>query len=138
MDEKRESGVGGTTLFVGLGRMGKPMAQLHAARFPTMIYDAMPDATESVSSQTAATPVYQLAKVGDRVETVILMLPSSDEVEDVLVGSNNLLRALKPGALVIDMSSSRPHSTRDLRMRALEQSIEYVDCLLYTSPSPRD
>lgn len=61
------------------------------------------------------------------MDTVILMLPSSREVEDLLLGADGLLERLSPGSLVIDMGSSEPTSTQELAERAAGRGIEYLD-----------
>lgn len=116
-----------TTLFLGLGRMGAPMARLHAGAFRTRVYDVVTDATASVAASSAAEPVTDLADEGPGIDVVILMLPTSAHVEDALRGERGLLGRLAAGALVIDMGSSEPASTRELAAAAAELGIAYVD-----------
>jgi len=116
-----------TTLFVGLGNMGAPMAIRHAGAFPTAVFDLSADAVASVTGASSATVVDDLASLPAEVDTVILMLPTSRHVESVLTGDSGMLAALPTGALVIDMGSSEPGSTRTLAARAAEAGIDYVD-----------
>ncbi len=116
-----------TTLFVGLGNMGAPMAIRHAGAFPTAVFDLSADAVASVTGASSATVVDDLASLPAEVDTVILMLPTSRHVESVLTGDTGMLAALPSGALVIDMGSSEPGSTRTLAARAAEAGIDYVD-----------
>jgi 3-hydroxyisobutyrate dehydrogenase len=115
------------TLFLGLGRMGAPMARLHAAAFATRVFDVFPEAAEAVAADSAAEAVTDLAEIGGDVDTVILMLPTSHHVEEVLRGDAGLLARLPEGALVIDMGSSEPASTRALAAEAAALGIDYVD-----------
>jgi 3-hydroxyisobutyrate dehydrogenase len=57
---------------------------------------------------------------------VILMLPDSDVVEQVLL-DDGLLAELKPGGMVIDMSSSDPARTRELAGRAGGLGVTLID-----------
>ena len=116
-----------TTLFLGLGRMGAPMARLHAAAFPTRVYDVFPAAAEAVAEASGATAVTDLAEGVEGVDVVILMLPTSSHVEDVLQGEGGLFARLATGALVIDMGSSEPASTRELATAAEALGLAYVD-----------
>ncbi|GEK79541.1 NAD(P)-dependent oxidoreductase [Agrococcus baldri] len=116
-----------TTLFLGLGRMGAPMARLHAEAFPTRVFDVFPAAIESVAAASAAEAVTDLAAEGADTDVVILMLPTSSHVEAALRGGDGLLVRLRQGALVIDMGSSEPASTRALAAEAAERGIAYVD-----------
>jgi 3-hydroxyisobutyrate dehydrogenase len=64
------------------------------------------------------------ASVADGVAAVVLSLPDSAVVEAVVP---ELLGALSPGALIVDMSSSDPVSTRRLGDRAREAGVGFVD-----------
>lgn len=116
-----------TTLFIGLGRMGAPMATLHAQAFATAVFDLSSDAAAEVGEAGGATPITDLRSIPADVDTVILMLPSSRQVEETLSGEEGLLHRLGGGALIIDMSSSEPTSTRSLAQQAQERGIDYVD-----------
>ncbi|KAA9155845.1 NAD(P)-dependent oxidoreductase [Microbacterium lushaniae] len=116
-----------TTLFVGLGNMGAPMAIRHAGAFPTAVFDLSADAVAQVTGASSATVVDDLAALPADVDTVILMLPTSRHVESVLTGDTGMLAALPAGALVIDMGSSEPGSTRALAAQAAAAGIDYVD-----------
>jgi 3-hydroxyisobutyrate dehydrogenase len=111
--------------FVGLGRMGVPMAtRLAAAGFTVVGFDASPASADRLAG-TGVRIGAELAEVG-RCRSVILMLPDSSAVEDVLV-SSGLLTSLEPGSLVIDMSSSVPGRTRQLAALARQHAVELVD-----------
>ncbi|WP_231444599.1 NAD(P)-dependent oxidoreductase [Brevibacterium zhoupengii] len=116
-----------TTLFIGLGRMGAPMAALHAKTFTTAVFDLSNEATAQVVEEGGAIPVTDLSSLPAGIDTVILMLPSSRQVEDTLTGDNGLLRSLSEGTLIIDMGSSEPTSTQDLARQAQELGVDYVD-----------
>ena len=116
-----------STLFLGLGRMGSPMARLHADAFPTRVYDVFPDAVAAVAAASAAVPVVSLDTEGPDTDVVILMLPTSRHVEEVLVGEAALFDSLPIGALIIDMGSSEPASTRSLAAAAADRGLAYVD-----------
>jgi 3-hydroxyisobutyrate dehydrogenase len=57
---------------------------------------------------------------------VLLSLPSSDAVEDVLL-AGGLADAVPPGTVVADLGSSRPSSTRTLAQRLAARQVAYVD-----------
>lgn len=115
------------TLFIGLGRMGAPMATLHARAFPTVVSDLSERARASVADASGARAVADPAEAASDADTVILMLPTSRHVEDILRGDRGLLALVPEGALVIDMGSSEPQSTRALAAEASARGIAYVD-----------
>jgi 3-hydroxyisobutyrate dehydrogenase len=120
------------TLFVGLGRMGAPMVRRHCERFLTVVFDVNPETAARVAAETDTELLDDLAGVGRAggpdVATVILMLPDSRTVEAVLgEDGSGLLGRLGAGAVVIDMGSSEPASTRSLAALAAERGVGYVD-----------
>jgi 3-hydroxyisobutyrate dehydrogenase-like beta-hydroxyacid dehydrogenase len=102
---------------LGCGLMGSPMARrLLAAGFPVTVWNrtrAKAEALESVGAIVADTPAQAVAQA----DIVITMLEDGSVVGDVLFGSEPsqtaTVHGLKPGALVIDMSSILPEQARD-------------------------
>lgn len=115
-----------STLFIGLGRMGAPMATNHSEAFATKVSDLSKEAVAQVAENSPATAA-DMTEPLDCIDTVILMLPSSRQVEETLTGENGLFTRLHSGSLVIDMSSSEPESTRRLAGMASAMGIDYVD-----------
>jgi 3-hydroxyisobutyrate dehydrogenase len=112
--------------FIGLGQMGQPMAaRLVGAGHQVLGFDVAVGTAERMAA-CGVEPAGSLVDLGRRCLAVILMLPTSDIVESVLVGSG-LLATLAPGSLVIDMSSSEPRRTRDLAAIASARGIDLVD-----------
>jgi 3-hydroxyisobutyrate dehydrogenase len=130
---------GATVGFVGLGRMGSPMAgRLAAAGYRILGFDVserareswagqLPDPAATVPAATVpAATVPAAAAAADGAEAVILMLPDSSVVTDVLL-RHGLLAAAAAGAVVVDMSSSEPRVTRDLAATAASHGVTLVD-----------
>lgn len=115
-----------STLFVGLGRMGEPMARRHAPRHDTVLLDVDPGLASSLARELGCRAVSSADELPDDVDTVILMLPDSSVVEQVLL-HEGLLGRLPGGSLVIDMGSSVPASTQRLADLARERGVGYVD-----------
>lgn len=124
--------------FVGLGRMGLPMAsRLAAAGFEVRGFDIAEPAREAfrraVSSPAAraddgvapSEAAGTLAGAADDCDAVVLMLPDSGIIAAV-TRDQGLLSAMRPGALVIDMSSSEPDKTEALASAAEARGISVV------------
>lgn len=114
------------TLFIGLGRMGAPMARRYAAGHDTVLHDVDPAVASALADELGSRAVTSLAEAPAGVDVVILMLPTSSIVESVLV-ADGLLARLPRGSLVIDMGSSEPASTRRLAEAAHAGGVGYVD-----------
>ncbi len=107
--------------------MGEPMVRrLAAAGYQVRAYDMAEPARARLTGTTGVTLTTSPADVADGADVVILMLPDSDVVEQVLLG-NGLLDRIRPPTLVADMSSSEPARTRTLADRAAGRGITLVD-----------
>ncbi len=112
---------------IGLGTMGLPIAtRLAGAGHRVTGYDIAPAARDALAQVDGAEPAESAAAAAAAADTVILMLWSSVQVEEVL-GDGGVLKAMRPGAMLIDMGSSDAMSTRALSERAALRGIRFVD-----------
>jgi 3-hydroxyisobutyrate dehydrogenase len=115
------------TAFIGLGRMGLPMTRrLAAAGIAVRGFDLSEQARGALAEIDGAQAAASAAEAAVGAGAVILMLPTSDAVEGVLLGEG-LLDALEPPTILIDMGSSEPLRTRELAQRAAERGLEMLD-----------
>ncbi|HEX4034926.1 MAG TPA: NAD(P)-dependent oxidoreductase [Solirubrobacteraceae bacterium] len=115
------------TAFIGLGRMGIPMTgRLAAAGVAVRGYDVSAQARAALDEVDGARAAASAAEAAQGAASVILMLPTSDAVEAVLL-EDGLLEALEPPTILIDMGSSEPLRTRALAERAAQRGIEMLD-----------
>jgi 3-hydroxyisobutyrate dehydrogenase len=117
----------GPIAFIGLGMMGLPMAtRLIGAGFAVRGSDLSDDARKAFKARggqafTTATE----AAAG--TSFLIAMLPDGDIVRETLIGSGAAAKSLRPGAIVIDMSSSAPLGTRRLAEELAAIGIGLID-----------
>ncbi|SFS73772.1 2-hydroxy-3-oxopropionate reductase [Methylobacterium sp. yr668] len=112
--------------FIGLGIMGTPMAgHLIAAGHSLFLKSrrSVPEALLAAGGTACATA----AEVAERADTIILMLPDTPDVEQVLFGAGGVTEGLSPGKTVIDMSSIAPLATKDFAARIAERGGAYLD-----------
>jgi 3-hydroxyisobutyrate dehydrogenase len=114
--------------FVGLGNMGWPMAHnLAEAGLALVVRDANPDVQERFAAEHGAPGAAAAADFAD-AEVVVTMLPDERVVADaVLTWDGGIAAALKPAAVVVDMSSSNPIGTKQLGRALAEREVELVD-----------
>ncbi|MCR0985509.1 2-hydroxy-3-oxopropionate reductase [Roseomonas pecuniae] len=111
--------------FIGLGIMGRPMAlNLQKAGHEVFVPERA-SLTDEVRG--AATVLPSPAEVAAAAEVVIMIVPDTPDVEAVLFGEGGVAAALKPGTLVIDMSSISPTATVDFAARVNERGCDYLD-----------
>jgi 2-hydroxy-3-oxopropionate reductase len=112
--------------FVGLGIMGKPMAlNLVAAGYDLSAYAVRGVAEEIVAK--GVKPVASGRELAEACDAVILMVPDTPDVEQVLFGAGGVAEGLSAGKTVIDMSSISPIATRDLAARVRALGADYLD-----------
>jgi 3-hydroxyisobutyrate dehydrogenase-like beta-hydroxyacid dehydrogenase len=112
--------------FVGLGNIGFPMCRrLLESGYEVLAYDANPEAVSRLGD-TPAEPADSLKALA-AADVVLLSLPGSDVVEEVVLGEGGLAEGFSSGKVLIDTSSSRPSSTRDLAKKLAESGVEMLD-----------
>src|SRR6185503_3788827 len=83
--------------FVGLGRMGRPMASnLVRKGFPLAAYDINPAAVRALA-EIGAKPTNGVPGVVEGSDVIITMLPSGVEVEAVVEGSDGIFAHARAG-----------------------------------------
>lgn len=113
--------------FVGLGNIGEPMCRcLLENDYDILVYDADPEAVSKLDD-TPAEPVDTLKALAAGADVVLLSLPGSDVVEEVVLGEGGLGEELSSGKVLIDTSSSKPSSTKDLAEKLAESGVEMLD-----------
>lgn len=110
--------------FIGLGVMGSPMAR-HLAKAGHEIATVLH--RSPLPAGLAARVLPAPAEVAEASEIVILMLPDTPDVERVLLGDRGGLAGLRPGSLVIDMSTISPIATRRFAEAVGEKGGAYLD-----------
>jgi 3-hydroxyisobutyrate dehydrogenase-like beta-hydroxyacid dehydrogenase len=112
--------------FAGLGRMGLPMARNLLAAGPLTVWNRTPGRTgplADLGAAVAATP----AELGRDCDIVITMLADARAVEQVLTGPAGLLSGVRPGGLIIDMSTIGPAAAVRCGGRAAARGAAFVD-----------
>lgn len=112
---------------IGLGLMGKPMARnLHAAGVRVTLASRSSGPVEELTGEGMA-GVGSPAEAAAAATIVILMLPDTPTVEQVITGDNGVLEGLKTGTLVIDMGTTDALVTRALAEKVEAGGGRYID-----------
>jgi len=121
--------------FLGLGKMGTPMAlRLLAAGHELAVWNRSEARTEPLIREgaiAAATPAE--AELG--AEAVITMLFDDAAHEEVLFGANGLMDALEPGALHISMSTISVALSERLTAEHARRGIDFVAAPVFGRPN---
>lgn len=113
--------------FIGLGIMGKPMAQnLLKAGYPLVVHNRSQGAVDELvaaGARRAESP----AEVARAANVVITMLPDSPDVQAVVLGPNGVLAGARSGSVLIDMSTIAPAVTREIAAEAAKVGVQTLD-----------
>jgi len=116
--------------FIGIGNMGSRMAaHLVRAGYAVTVFDIAAGRARQFADEHQARATDRLAELAAGADAVVTMLPSGHEVRDaVMVMQGGALAAgLRPGSIVIDMSSAAPVGTRELGKALGARGIGLVD-----------
>ena len=113
--------------FIGLGVMGAPMAaNIVKGGHELTVYDRSAEAVArlvELGAKAAASP----REVGAASEIVVTMLPEPQHVEQVVLGKDGLIETLPKGAIVIEMSTIDPATSRRVGDVLRERGMDLVD-----------
>jgi 4-hydroxybutyrate dehydrogenase / sulfolactaldehyde 3-reductase len=113
--------------FIGLGRMGRPMASnLRRKGFDLIVHDVNPAPVRDLVALEAraggGTPA-----VASASDILFTMLPNSAVVEEAVLGAGGVLAHAKPGTLIVDMSTIDPLVTDRLAQAAIDRGCTFAD-----------
>jgi 4-hydroxybutyrate dehydrogenase/sulfolactaldehyde 3-reductase len=113
--------------FIGLGRMGKPMASnLVRKGFRVTVNDINPEAVADLELLQAASAA-TVAEVAQKSDIIVSMLPNSAIVSEVVGGTDGVIAAAQRGSVILEMSTVDPHTTDQLAREAMAKGLGFVD-----------
>ena len=113
--------------FIGVGRMGGPMAsRLLDAGHQLCIYDVSAEATAPFAAR-GATLAASPAEVASQAEIVLVSLPAPDIVRTVALGGNAGIINGSKVRLMIDLSTTGPGVASEVAGQLAERRIGWVD-----------
>ncbi len=113
--------------FIGLGNMGSGMAgNIQKADYPMVVFDIRQEMTKSFidnGARLATSP----AEVASQCDVTFTSLPGPNEVEAVALGGQGVLEGIKPGAIYVDLSTSRPTLIREIEPKFRAKGAHVLD-----------
>ncbi len=121
--------------FIGLGRLGSPIAQnIRKAGYPMVVYD-MDDGATRPALEGGAKVAQSPAEVADLSDVILSCVPGPVEVEEIALGSHGVVNGIKEGATYVDLSTSRPALIRHIGRTFQEKGGHVLDAPVHTNPA---
>lgn len=112
--------------FIGLGIMGKPMSVNLLKNNQKVFISSSNDDTNDELANYGATVLADYEAVAEQSEVIILMLPDSKEVREVVI-DRELYKKFNPGTIVVDMSSINPETSKEVFKTIKKDGHQYID-----------
>ena len=114
--------------FIGTGIMGAPIAgHILDAGYPVTVYNRTKAKTDDLVSRGAVWADSPAAAAKD-ADVVFTMVGYPADVEEIYLSGDGLLAAAKPGAYLIDLTTSAPELARDIAEAAEAYGKHAFDC----------
>ena len=113
--------------FIGTGIMGLPMAQNLQKAGHSLFVSTHHDAAPAALLEAGAVALANPKEVAQEAEFIIVMVPDTPHVEDVLFRENGIAEGVGPNKLVIDMSSISPSATKAFAEKINATGARYLD-----------
>ncbi|SRR5579875_159248 len=112
--------------FIGLGIMGRPMAGHLQKAGHKLFFDrrhSVPDERVTGGGIVCSSG----KEVAERAEIIITIVPDTAHVSEALFGSDGIVEGLRPGKIVVDVSSISPIETKKFAEMIVAVGGEYLD-----------
>jgi 2-hydroxy-3-oxopropionate reductase len=113
--------------FIGLGIMGKPMAShLVKAGHTVHVCDLVEESVKHLCS-LGGKACSCCREIAQKSDIIFIMVPDTPDVEAALFGTEGVAEGLKPGSIVVDMSSISPIATKEFAKRLAAMGVKMLD-----------
>ena len=119
--------------FIGLGNMGRPLAERLLKKYQLYVYDLEEENLNFFISR-GAIKCLSPSEVASNTDRVFLCLPTSSIVEKVINGDKGILKTAKQNSFIIDMTTGEPDITRELSKTLLLRDINFIDAPVSGGP----
>lgn len=119
--------------YIGLGALGSELARRFVAGHELTVWDLNNHAAAPLA-QAGARVASSAAELARQSDVILLCLPRSADVRELVFGSGGLADGLSPGQLVIDQTSGVPKETAETATRLAARGVAMMDAAVSASP----
>jgi len=119
--------------FIGLGNMGKPLAERLLKKYQLYVYD-LDTKNLKYFLDKGAVACSNPSDLARNTSRIFLCLPTSIVVEKVIYGENGLLETASKGSFIIDMTTGEPEISRKISKALQSKKINFIDAPVSGGP----
>jgi 3-hydroxyisobutyrate dehydrogenase len=119
--------------YIGLGALGGQLARRFHREHQLCVWDVNQQACAAFQAEgiSVANSAADLAR---RSEVILICLPRSSDVRQVIFGAEGLAEGLTAGQLVIDQTSGVPQETISMALELAQLGVDMLDAAVSASP----
>lgn len=119
--------------FIGLGNMGKPLAERLLKKYQLYVYD-LDTKNLKYFLDKGAVACSNPGDLARNTSRIFLCLPTSIVVEKVIYGESGLLETASKGSFIIDMTTGEPEISRKISKALQSKEINFIDAPVSGGP----
>jgi 3-hydroxyisobutyrate dehydrogenase-like beta-hydroxyacid dehydrogenase len=113
--------------FIGLGLMGRPIAQrLLTHGYQLIAYDRNRSKVEKLA-ESGASPALDLSEIASTADVILSSLADDEAVWNVYAGAAGVLSCVREDCVIVEMSTVRPDTPRVLHWMAAQRKASFLD-----------
>ena len=119
--------MGEKVAFIGLGAMGGPMALNIIKKETNLSVFDIDKEKMNPHIELGAISGKNIKDTVQNAEIVVTMLPSTENVKTVITDVGGVLSNVKPGTIILEMSTIAPTGTDEIYQACKEKNINFID-----------
>jgi len=113
--------------FIGIGAMGLRIAgRLLMNGFQVITFDRDPDKANALIA-SGGTVAHSIAELASETDVILSSLPNDEAVRSVYTGAQGVLEHIRPGSMIIEMSTVSPQTSRELYRLGFARGVRVLD-----------
>ena len=113
--------------FIGIGSMGRPIAQrLLRAGYKVVVYNRDRSKAQELVGEGASV-AKTVTELAFDAEVILSCLANDDAVRSIYMGPEAIFANVRPGSVIIEMSTVHPDLSRELYKRGSDLNIHVLD-----------